>query len=129
MRRTVLLTFVTLATILAITAIGSSDFTNDNKHAIHSQQQSLTPIVDGAETSSLIPDYAAHEVLLRLLSFDNSEDPNSNRKRAYTRLSGFNDEEAAALSLVAYNFKRRIDPLNDPVMAIKDRCSSANTLK
>ncbi|MGH9877573.1 MAG: hypothetical protein ACRD5H_08035, partial [Nitrososphaerales archaeon] len=114
----------TISTILAITAVATSNFSADDKHSGHHQEkdnaQKPQARVDGAMNPELIPDSAAYEILFRLLSSsDPTEQKREQRKSAYLRGAGFSDAEAAAITNAAYEYKRQIEPLDTEVDNIK----------
>ncbi|MGH9855397.1 MAG: hypothetical protein ACREBD_36645, partial [Blastocatellia bacterium] len=118
-----------ISTILAISLIGTGKFATDNKtnnnHAGHHQAQNkaqgLVPRVDGSVNPDSIPDAAAYEILFRLLSAtDPEEEKIELRKAAYLRGAGFDPAEAASISNAAYEYKRRIEPLDTEADDIKN---------
>ena len=84
-----------LALISAITAIlvlstAANHFSLANEHWGHQagdQTKEPTPSTDGSVNPDAIPDTAAYEILFRLLSYTNKEEPKVElRKSAYLRV-------------------------------------------
>jgi hypothetical protein len=128
MKRFTIVLIAAVSTVLAITAVATSNFSSDDKHPGHHQEKNKTqhspPSVDGSVNPELIPDAAAYEILFRLLSTNNPNENDtkaSQRKSAYLRVAGFSDAEAAAISNTAYEYKRQIDPLDTEVDQIKNQ--------
>jgi|GEM_PF-3273554 len=125
MKRAVILPIALVTTLLTITVVGTSNFLTENKHTGHHQaqgnSQNRAPDVDGSVNPNLIPDFAAHEIVFRLISTNSSDDPQRVRKNAYLKLSGFSDAEAAAITNAAFEYKRQTDPLDAQVDNIKNR--------
>src|SRR5260370_42124869 len=108
MRRATILLFTIIVVIVGAVVFCADQKTSGYDHSLHQAKQKPSPIVDGAVNPGAIPDYAAYEIVFRLLSLESSDDPQGARKLAYTVLSGFNDAEGAAFSNAAYEYKTRI---------------------
>jgi hypothetical protein len=119
-RKITAISFTLFVVVFGLAIVGSDLETSGDNHSLHQPNQKQTPTVDGALNPSAIPDFAAYEVVFRLLSSESSNDPQGIRKRAYTALSGFGDAEGAALLNAAYEYKRHIESLDAEVLAIKD---------
>ena len=123
MKRTALFVALALAIVFAAAIVNVNRAAGDD-HAIHkhqsqSHQQEKTPVFDGANTPGAIPDYAAQAIIFRLLSSD-SPDSIGDRKKAYLRHYGFNEDAQAALMLAAREYKRLADPLERNIHDIKN---------
>lgn len=124
MKRFTIFLIATISTILAISAVATSNFSLDDKHAGHHQEkdkaQKPQARVDGAVNPDLIPDYAAYEILFRLLSSTIPEEKKELRKSAYLKGAGYDSAEASAIANAAYEYKRKIEPLDTEVDNIKN---------
>lgn len=132
MKRFAISLAATIMTLLTIMFVGTSKFASDNKannkHAEHHHTQNAQskkeipePRVNGQINPDLIPDFAAYEILFRLLSTtDPEEEKIELRKAAYLREAGFDSAEAAAIFNAAYEYKRQIEPLDAQVDDIKN---------
>ncbi|MCI0338940.1 MAG: hypothetical protein L0226_15305 [Acidobacteria bacterium] len=125
MKRTALFVALMLAIVFAATIVNVNRAAGDD-HANHkhqqqpqSQQQEKTPVVDGALTPDAIPDYAAQEIVLRILSSD-TPDKIGDRKKAYLRIHGFDEDAQAALMLAAREYKRLVEPIERETDDIKN---------
>jgi hypothetical protein len=110
---------VVLATV-GISVLGSNEPPVETNHATHQQTQAATMVADGATDPGRIPDYAAYELVFRLLIAPNKADADRTRKAAYLRFHGYSDAQASIVSAAAYEFGRRIKDLDHQVMSIKD---------
>jgi hypothetical protein len=90
-----------------------------NQHSNHlSNAQGPQPFVNGATNPGAIPDSAAREIVLRLLT---SDELNEGAKRAYLKEVGFNEGASAALTFAAHDFKRQTEQIEKEASEIKDR--------
>ncbi|MBX3277753.1 MAG: hypothetical protein KF868_07100 [Acidobacteria bacterium] len=98
----------------------AADDRHQDHHSAQIAQTQQLPIVDGSIDPSLIPDIDAHEILFKVLTAENSNDPLlEQRKKSFLRVSGFDEAESAAIVNIAYEYKRIIQPLDDEVESIK----------
>ncbi len=125
MKRTALFLGLALAIVFAAALLNVNRASGDD-HGIHkhhqqaqSEQQQKQPVVDGAAVPGAIPDHAAQEVVLRLLASD-EPDRLGDRKRAYLRAYGFDENAQAALMLAAREYKRLVEPIEREADDIKD---------
>ena len=133
MKRTSLLVALALAVVFAAAIVNvnrASNRTAIDVHAIHNHgqdshaqhqpnHQQKPPIVDGAVTPSAIPDYAAQEIVMRILASD-EPDRIGDRKKAYLRAYGFDENAQAALMLAAREYKRLVGPIERDVDDVKN---------
>jgi hypothetical protein len=90
-----------------------------NQHSNHqSNAQRPQPFVDGATNPGAIPDSAAREIVLRLLT---SDELNEGAKRAYLKVVGFDEAASAALTFAAHDFKRQTKQIEKEASDIKDK--------
>jgi hypothetical protein len=132
MRRIALFVGLALAIVFSLTVVninqasgrlaGESLTTHDqgqNQHSNHqSNAQRPQPFVDGASNPGAIPDSAAREIVLRLLT---SDELNEGQKRAYLKEVGFDEGASAALTFAAHDFKRQTEQIEKDASEIKDR--------
>lgn len=127
MKRTTLFVGLALAIVFALAIAsgrsnGVSPAAHDhgqNQHSNHqSNAQRPQPFVDGASNPGSIPDSAAREIVLRLLT---SDELNEGQKRAYLKEVGFNEAASAALTFAAHDFKRQTEQIEKEASEIKDR--------
>jgi hypothetical protein len=132
MKRTSLFVGLALAIVFALTIVninqasgqltGGSPSAHDHGQTQHSNHQSNAqrpqPFVNGATNPGAIPDSAAREIVLRLLT---SDETNDEKRRAYLKAVGFNEAASAALTFAAYDFKRQTEQIEKEASDIKDR--------
>src|SRR5262245_7116039 len=95
--------------IVAFIALQTTNRVTGDNHLNH-QTQALKPSIDGARTPEAIPNHAAQAMVYRILSSD-EPDRFGDRKKAYLRAYGFNDDAQAALMLAAREYKQLVTPL------------------
>jgi hypothetical protein len=119
------ITLITAITAILVLSTAANHFSLANEHWGHQagdQTKEPTPSTDGSVNPDAIPDTAAYEILFRLLSYTNKEEPKVElRKSAYLRVAGFDPAEVAAISNAAYEFKRLTEPLDARVNDLKNQ--------
>jgi len=127
MKRTSLFVALALAIVFAAAIVNVNRVAGDN-HSTHQDQhhqkqshgQEKEPIVDGAVSPGAIPDFAAQEVVMKILASDTPDQGGGDRKKAYLRSYGFDEDAQAALMLAAREYKRFVEPIEKETDQIKN---------
>lgn len=123
MKRTLVVLSILLGGLITLTLLGTRSYqvTADNYsgHTQHHQREKKQPKTDGSVTPLQIPETAAYEILLKIMSSSDLDKVESTLRAAYGKDAGFSDAEAIAISNAGYEYRRQIAFLDNLVDQIK----------
>jgi hypothetical protein len=122
MKRILVALSILVTGVLAITLIGKQSYkANADDHAVHHQQtkQSKPAKSDGSIDPNQIPELAAYEILLKMMSSPDLDKLPPSTRRAYSEAAGFNDEEEAAIINAGYEYREKIKGLDEQAERVK----------
>lgn len=93
---------------------------NHNEHKQHNTQGSISVKVDGVLNPELVPNSAVYEIILKLMSSSDINKAHPSVKATFSRAAGFNAAEEAAITNAGFEYRRRINSLDQHVDEIKN---------
>ncbi|MCW5966944.1 MAG: hypothetical protein KIT57_00390 [Blastocatellales bacterium] len=93
----------------------------DNHHGNHQQnsRENKQAKSDGSIDPGQIPDLAAFEILLKMMSSPDLGKLSPGTRRAYSEAAGFSDEEDAAIINAGYEYREKIKGLDEQAEHVK----------